>query len=340
MADSALGGPRLSTVVNPQQVLQGDAPDRAILKQIAQQHVMRRRFSQNMLIDPDVLARIAQTVDPHAGELLVEIGPGLGFLSEALLRLPSPAPLVAIDVDRNMIAALTHRLAPFRQPLATSPDLATVTIHQADITKVPVAELGVAHAQLNTPLSVLESEASAAPCSLNVVGNLPYNMTAAILFHVCGEMDALEHPMRQRLRHLTIMIQREVADRLVAVPNTKAFNALSLAIQTWFDPVYCFTVPPQAFHPAPKVTSAVVQLTPRTTPRMAPECLGKVKGLIKLAFHQRRKTLRNSLAGHPQSAILSSWLAETLDAQGVPFANARPEALGHAQWEAMARALL
>jgi 16S rRNA (adenine1518-N6/adenine1519-N6)-dimethyltransferase len=132
---------------------------------------------------------------------------------------------------------------------------------------------------------------------LKVVGNLPYNITSKIVFKLLGELYEIQYPARVLIEQLTIMVQKEVAERLVAKPGEKAYNALSIAAQMWFDPRMAFVIPASSFYPQPKVQSAVVTFTPRALPRVPVEQMANLSKLIRAAFSQKRKTLRNALLG-------------------------------------------
>ncbi len=216
-------------------------------------HVARKRFGQNFLVSPGVVAKIVEAVRPQAGDTVVEIGPGLGALTEPLLaRLPH---LHVVEIDRDLIARLRGRFAPER-----------LTIHEGDALQFDFSVLGP---------------------GLRVVGNLPYNISTPLLFHLAAGADGV--------RDMHFMLQREVVDRMVAAPGGAEYGRLSVMLQYRFEMERLFLVPPGAFNPAPKVESAVVRMIPR--PR---EALGAVDAallgeLVKEAFSQRRKMLRNTL---------------------------------------------
>ncbi|MDR2031434.1 MAG: 16S rRNA (adenine(1518)-N(6)/adenine(1519)-N(6))-dimethyltransferase RsmA [Azoarcus sp.] len=220
-------------------------------------HIARRRFGQNFLADPHIIARIVAAIRPQAGEAVVEIGPGLGALTAPLLeRLGC---LHVVEIDRDLIARLRERHDPAR-----------LAIHEGDALEFDFGKLCAE----NGPL-------------LRVVGNLPYNISTPLLFHLARFVG--------RLRDLTFMLQKEVVMRMVAAPGTAEYGRLSVMLQYRFRMERLFDVPPGAFRPAPKVTSSIVRMTP--LPAM--ECragdealLGRI---VAAAFGQRRKTLRNTL---------------------------------------------
>lgn len=216
-------------------------------------HQARKRFGQNFLTDAQVIGRIVDAVAPQPGERMVEIGPGLGALTDPLLaRLGH---LHVVEIDRDLIARLKQRYGPDR-----------VTIHEGDALAFDFSSLG-------------------AP--LRVVGNLPYNISTPLLFHLADFADGV--------RNMTFMLQKEVVMRMVAEPGTADYGRLSVMLQYRFRMGWLFDVPPEAFRPAPKVTSSIVRMVPRPPEdRMAQDeaLLGQI---VTAAFGQRRKTLRNTL---------------------------------------------
>jgi 16S rRNA (adenine1518-N6/adenine1519-N6)-dimethyltransferase len=212
-------------------------------------HRPRKRFGQHFLHDPRVLARIVDAVAPGAGDLLVEIGPGEGALTAPLIERAGK--LEAIEVDRDLAAALASRFPPFK-----------LTVHCAD---------------------ALEFDFARFPPGMRVVGNLPYNISTPLLFHLARHAE--------RVRDMHFMLQREVVDRMVAAPSTAAYGRLSVALQARFAMEKLFTVSKGAFRPPPKVESAVVRLVPLAQPLRVDE------DLLRKAFSARRKQLRNALPG-------------------------------------------
>ncbi len=216
-------------------------------------HQARKRFGQNFLIDPNVIRKIVAAIAAKPGDAVVEIGPGLGALTGPLLATCDH--LHVVEIDRDLIARLKE---------AYSPEV--LTIHEGDALRFDFARL---------------------PTGLKVVGNLPYNISTPLLFHLADSAD--------RVREMTFMLQKEVVDRMVAEPDTEAYGRLGVMLQYRFDMVKLFDVSPGAFRPAPKVTSAIVRMIPK--PTTALDCadaslLGKI---VTAAFGQRRKTLRNTL---------------------------------------------
>lgn len=255
---------------------------------------LKKRFAQHFLIDEAVLDRIVATVDPQADETILEIGPGSGFLTEKLLsRSPS---VIAVELERHIAGYL-------RRKFETAPNLQIV---ESDILK-------------------FDFNAMEAP-TFKVVGNLPYNISAPILFMLAGELDRPDHPLRRRIEKATLMVQREVGERICASPGSKAFNALSVSIQYWFETELNFTVPSKAFYPPPKVESAVVTLTPRKEPLVPVKDLAIFARLVKAAFGQRRKTLKNALSAFAEPPVLDKILTSVEAAHG-PVRGLRAEAL-------------
>lgn len=216
-------------------------------------HVARKRFGQNFLVSPGVVAKIVEAIHPQAGDTLVEIGPGLGALTEPLLaRLEH---LHVVEIDRDLIARLRERFPPER-----------LTIHEGDALQFDFSVLGI---------------------GLRVVGNLPYNISTPLLFHLAACADGV--------RDMHFMLQREVVDRMVAPPGGSEYGRLSVMLQYRFEMERLFLVPSGAFNPAPKVESAVVRLVPRPRQVLAAVDENLLEEVVKAAFSQRRKMLRNTL---------------------------------------------
>ena len=211
-------------------------------------HVPRKRFGQNFLVSPGVVAKIVEAIRPQANDVVVEIGPGLGALTEPLLALLDH--LHVVEIDRDLIARLRERFAAER-----------LDIHEGDALQFGFSGLGPA---------------------LRVVGNLPYNISTPLLFHLAA--------CAERVRDMHFMLQREVVERMVAAPGGSEYGRLSVMLQYRFD-----LVPPGAFNPAPKVESAVVRRIPRPRAVLAATDEALLGEIVKSAFAQRRKMLRNTL---------------------------------------------
>jgi 16S rRNA (adenine1518-N6/adenine1519-N6)-dimethyltransferase len=218
-------------------------------------HRARRRFGQNFLVDRSVVASLVAAIDAHAGDRMVEIGPGLGALTEPLLaRLEV---LHVVEIDRDLAAALVARFPPAR-----------LKIFQHDALAFDFCALGP---------------------DLRVVGNLPYNISSPLLFHLAA--------MAACLRDCHFMLQREVVDRIVAAPGGKEYGRLSVMLQYRFRAQRLLRVAPGAFRPAPKVESAFMRLVPhRPMPFQAVD-ESIFAEVVARSFGQRRKTLRNALRG-------------------------------------------
>ena len=239
-------------------------------------HTPRKRFGQNFLIDDGVIHAIVNAIRPEPGDTVVEIGPGLGALTRPLLeRLPH---LHAVELDRDIVARLQKTWPADR-----------LTVHSSDALKFDFATLGD---------------------ELRIVGNLPYNISTPLLFHL---LDFAPH-----VRDMTFMLQKEVVERMVAAPSTADYGRLSIMLQRRCHLEWLLDVPPTAFNPPPKVDSAVVRLIPKTPEEVVPLDEALFARVVLQAFAQRRKTLRNTLAGllddndYAALGIDSSRRAETL----------------------------
>ncbi len=231
-------------------------------------HTPRKRFGQNFLADPHYIRAIVDAIGPVRDDLMVEIGPGLGALTEPLLtRLDH---LHVVEIDRDLIARLKDRFSPER-----------LTVHEGDALKFDFGALGD---------------------GLRVVGNLPYNISSPLLFHLA---ESAAH-----IRDMHFMLQKEVVDRMAAAPGSEAYGRLSVMLQYRFFVDRLFIVPPGAFRPAPKVDSAIVRLVPHATLPHPARDEALFARLVTAAFGQRRKTLRNTL-----KTFLSSgdWAAVGID---------------------------
>jgi 16S rRNA (adenine1518-N6/adenine1519-N6)-dimethyltransferase len=227
-----------------------------------QGHQPRKRFGQNFLADAHYVARIVAAVAPAPGDNIVEIGPGLGALTGALVKCAGR--IAAIEIDRDLAARLRDRFTADR-----------LALHEADALAFNFGSLGP---------------------DLRIVGNLPYNISSPLLFHLGAHVSSV--------RDIHVMLQREVVARMTASPATPDYGRLTVTLQCRFAIERLFTVPPGAFRPAPNVDSAVARLVPLRSarPRIADEPL--FARVVAAAFGQRRKTLRNALAGIADEAQL------------------------------------
>jgi 16S rRNA (adenine1518-N6/adenine1519-N6)-dimethyltransferase len=265
---------------------------------------LNRELSQVFLVDDGFLQRITDAVNPQPEDTLVEIGPGGGFLTQHLLSRTGK--LIAVDVDERMITHLQKKFAAAEN----------LTLVRQDI--------------LRFPFETLE------PPTFKVSGNLPYHITSPILFRLCGELDEPDYSLRKRISQITVMMEKDVADRIAAQPGRKAYNPLSIALQLWYDIRQEFLVPATAFYPIPKVDSVVVTLTPREQPLTEIHDYKLFGTLIKQAFSQRRKTLWNTLR-HGGTVVSEAALKEALQATGID-PNLRAEALSIEAFGALANA--
>ena len=254
-------------------------------------HRARKRFGQHFLVDRDVIADIVGCLALQDGDQVVEIGPGLGALTGPLLQRLSH--LHVVEIDRDIIARLQQRYHPDR-----------LTIHAGDALLFDFAGL-----------------ACAAGGRLRIVGNLPYNISTPLLFHLAR--------FAGLIGDMHFMLQREVVERMVAVPGSSAFGRLSVMLQYRFGMEALLQVPPEAFDPVPRVDSTVVRLIPRPAEELVARDERRFAALVAAAFAQRRKMLRNSLGGLVEDAQLaalglaSSCRAEELSvADFVRLANA------------------
>ncbi len=252
--------------------------------------IPRKRFGQHFLRDPSVIERIVAAIRPVPGDRLVEIGPGLGALTRPLLAVAGE--LDAIELDRDLLEPLQAYCA----------GMGVLRVHQADALAFDLGALRGAGPRFR------------------VAGNLPYNISTPLLFHLLGQ---IEH-----LRDLHFMLQQEVVARMVAGPGEAAYGRLSVMLQYRCQAESLFTVSPESFRPAPKVWSAVVRLVPRETLPVVIEDEQRFAEIVRQAFSQRRKTLRNSLRG-----LLD---AVQIEAAGVD-PGARPETLGLAAFAALSQ---
>jgi 16S rRNA (adenine1518-N6/adenine1519-N6)-dimethyltransferase len=253
-------------------------------------HVARKRFGQHFLHDPGVIGRIVAAIDPRPGERVVEIGPGLGAITLPLLaRLPE---LHAIEIDRDAIRHLR----------TVTGDSSALQLHEGDALQFDLATLDTGN-------------------GLRVVGNLPYNISTPLLFRLLG--------LRQHIRDMHFMLQKEVVDRMAALPDSEHYGRLTVMLAPWLRVEPLFDIGPGAFRPPPRVVSTFVRLTPHAEPLQIeqPRCYQNV---VAAAFSQRRKTLRNAL-----KPILSQ---EEIRAAGIDPA-ARAETIPAAGFAALAAQL-
>lgn len=227
-------------------------------------HAPRKRFGQHFLVDDTIIDAIVRAIAPQAGQLMVEIGPGLGALTQPLVERLGH--LAVIELDRDLAARLQAR--------------ADLTVLQADVLGVDFAQLRQT-LQADRPVAV----AAAAPRRLRVVGNLPYNISTPILFHLLPYAEAIED------QHF--MLQKEVIERMVAPPDSAAFGRLSVMLQWRYDMDNFLHVPPESFSPPPRVDSAMVRMRPHDDAQVVD--VEVLSTIVRIAFSQRRKLLRHTL---------------------------------------------
>ena len=252
-------------------------------------HQPRKRFGQHFLTDPGVIGEIVHAIDPSRDDVVVEIGPGLGAITKPLAARAGELHLV--ELDRDLVAMLERRFE----------SSARVEVHEADALSFDFSSLGG---------------------DLRIVGNLPYNVSTPLLFHL------LDH--RHAIRDMHFMLQKEVVARMAAEPGSKAYGRLTIMLGCYLDVEALFDVEPQCFDPPPAVTSAVVRLTPlgEAAHDLVDEALfGRI---VAQAFSQRRKTIRNSL----KSAVTEA----QLEAAGID-PGLRPEAIPIEHYVALCNSL-
>jgi len=222
-------------------------------------HIARKRFGQHFLTDGGIIDAIVDAINPQAGQAMVEIGPGLAALTQPLVERLGH--LSVIELDRDLAVRLREH-----------PHLSVV---ESDVLKVDFRSLA----------TQMLASCTTGASKIRVVGNLPYNISTPILFHLLAQVDVIED------QHF--MLQKEVIDRMVAKPSTSDYSRLSVMLQWRYDMANVLFVPPESFDPPPRVDSAVVRMVPLATP---PEVNVKtLETLVQVAFSQRRKILRNTL---------------------------------------------
>ena len=246
-------------------------------------HQARKRFGQNFLHDPGTIERILAAVAPEPDQHLVEIGPGLGAITRGLLD--AGCRLDAVELDRDLAARLAEDFGGHPR----------FRLHQADALKFDFCDLAGGE-------------------RLRVVGNLPYNISTPLLFHLLDQSRCLAD--------MHFMLQKEVVERMAAAPGSRTYGRLSVMVQIRCAVEPLFTIRPGAFRPAPKVDSAFVRLVPWTEPPHPVADFGLFTELVGRAFSQRRKTLRNTLKGLAAEADLAAcgldpgWRAEAVSPAG------------------------
>ena len=242
-------------------------------------HIARKRFGQHFLSDGGIIEGIVDAIDPRAGQPMVEIGPGLAALTQPLVERVGR--MTVIELDRDLAARLRSH--------------GQLDVIESDVLKVDFTALA---ARLGAP-------------RLRVVGNLPYNISTPILFHLLEHVDAVQD------QHF--MLQKEVIDRMVASPSTAAYGRLSVMLQWRYAMEDVLFVPPESFDPPPRVDSAVVRMVPRAEPAVLD--LRLLEELVQVAFSQRRKLMRHTLGKWLEARGYAGDFGVSRRAEEVPVAE-------------------
>ena len=267
----------------------------------ANRFAFKKNFGQNFLIDSNILDNIAACAGVTKEDCVLEIGPGIGSLTQVLAE--NAGQVVAVEIDNTLIPILKQTLE----------DYDNIEILNQDILKTDID-------------AIIREKNGGRP--IKVVANLPYYITSPIVMKLLGD--------RLPIESLTVMVQKEAADRLAAVPGTRASSAISCAVNYYATSRLMFTAAPGSFYPAPKVTSAVVRMDIRPTPAVQVEDEEGYFALIRAAFGQRRKTAANAIAGGlnlPKEKVIAAIEASGFDAR------IRPEALTLADFAKIQQAL-
>lgn len=256
----------------------------------------QKKFGQNFLIDDHVITKIINAAEITKDDLVLEIGPGIGTMTQYLAE--SARKVIAVEIDKNLIPILGETLAEYDN----------VTVINEDILKLDINRL-------------VEEENAGKP--IKVVANLPYYITTPII------MGLFESHVP--LQSITVMVQKEVADRMQVGPGSKDYGALSLAVQYYAKPYIAANVPPNCFIPRPGVGSAVIRLTRYEEPPVTVKDESLMFKLIRASFNQRRKTLQNGIANSPELPYSKAQVEKALGKMGLA-ANVRGESLTLAEF--------
>ncbi len=248
-------------------------------------HRPRKRFGQNFLVSNDVIDGIVNAIAPHADDTLVEIGPGRGAITKPLAD--SGAELHAVEFDRDLVPLLREQFANY----------SNVHIHEADALQFDYSSFGE---------------------DIRIVGNLPYNISTPLLFHLVK--------YKANVRDLFFMLQKEVVQRIAAQPGSKNYGRLTIMLGCHMQSYSLFDVPAESFDPVPKVTSSVIALRPLAADTVAISDEAKLTAIVAQAFSKRRKTLRNALKGQVNDA---SFAVAGIDP------SSRPEQISIESWIAL-----
>lgn len=263
--------------------------------------IFQKKFGQNFLIDTHVLEKIIRSAEITKDDLVLEIGPGIGTMTQYLCE--NAREVVAVEIDKNLIPIL-------EQDTLSSYD--NVTIINEDILKVDINQ-------------IVNEKNNGKP--IKVVANLPYYITTPIIM---GLFEA-----HVPIDNITVMVQKEVADRMQSGPGSKDYGALSLAVQYYADPYIVANVPPNCFMPRPNVGSAVIRLTLHQDAPVKVKNEKLLFSLIRASFNQRRKTLANGLNNSPEITLSKEMISEAIEELGV-VATIRGEALTLEQFAKLA----
>lgn len=236
-------------------------------------HRAKKRFGQNFLVDTNVIDKIIHSINPEPEDHIIEIGPGLGALTQPLLNKLTR--LDAIELDRDVIPGLKILQGSER-----------LHIHNTDVLVFDFTEFRQSNFELG---------------KLRIIGNLPYNISTAVLFHLISHINSIHD--------LHFMLQKEVVERIAASAGSHDYGRLSVMMQLYFKISPLFAVAPQCFRPVPKVESAIVRLVPKTALAISNDDHDAFAALVRQAFSQRRKTLKNTLKGFCSS--------DQIDAAGI-----------------------
>ena len=263
------------------------------------QFVFQKKFGQNFLIDTHVLEKIIAAAGVTKDDCVLEIGPGIGTMTQYLAE--SARHVIAVEIDQNLIPILKDTLSAYEN----------VTVINKDILKVDIQALA-------------QEYNGGRP--IKVVANLPYYITTPIIMGLFESNVPIDN--------ITVMVQKEVADRMQVGPGTKDYGALSLAVQYYAEPYIVANVPSNCFMPRPNVGSAVIRLTRHQTPPVTTKDPKLMFALIRASFNQRRKTLQNGLNNSPDISFTKEQIAAAIESLGLPAA-VRGEALTLEQFAAL-----
>jgi len=263
----------MATLGNPQKTIE-------IIKKY--EFAFQKKFGQNFLIDTHVLDKIIGAAGVTKDDCVLEIGPGIGTMTQYLAE--NARHVVAVEIDSNLIPILNETLA----------DYENVTVIHADILKVDINQ-------------ITEQYNGGRP--IKVVANLPYYITTPIIMGLFENLVPIDN--------ITVMVQKEVADRMQVGPGSKDYGALSLAVQYYADPYIVANVPPNCFMPRPNVGSAVIRLTRHKEPPVKTEDPGLMFRLIRASFNQRRKTLQNGLNNSPEIPFTKEQIMAAVESLGL-----------------------